>query len=87
MHPGDDGELQEARMSAAPKTLTPDGRFFFDGDRWHAVPLAPEVLKHRRRLSPLLVWLFVVVAAIIGAGILFEALVSVGLLATHQVPG
>jgi hypothetical protein len=86
MSSGEDQSLQDARQSAAPKALTPDRRFFFDGDQWHAVPLAPEVvITRRRRMPPIVMWLLVVIASIAGAGIIFEALVAIGLLATHQV--
>jgi hypothetical protein len=69
-----------------PNTLTPDGRFFFDGHQWQAVPLPPEVTRHRRRMrSKLLIWILIGVAAIVAGAIISEIIVTVGLVATHEL--
>ena len=70
-----------------PNTLTPDGRFFFDGHQWQAVPLLPEVTRPRRRMrSKLLIWILIGVAAIVAGAIISEIIVTIGLLATHELP-
>ena len=63
--------------------MTQDRRFFFDGARWQAVPLPPEVTGGRRRMLPGFMWLFIGIAAAVGGAIVFEFIVTVGLAATH----
>jgi hypothetical protein len=63
--------------------MTPDGRFFFDGDQWHVVPLAPEVVPARRGLPSAVIWTLIVLAGVVGGAVIFEILVAVGLDATH----
>lgn len=69
-----------------PNTLTPDGRFSFDGHQWQAVPLPPEVTNRRRRIPSALIWLLIGIGAIVGGAILFEIIVTIGLGATHELP-
>jgi hypothetical protein len=70
-----------------PNTFTPDGRFFFDGHQWQAAPLPPEVTRHRRRRrSKLLIWVLIGAAAILAGAIISEIIVTIGLVATHELP-
>ena len=70
----------------APNSLSPDGRFIYDGTKWHAVPLPPHPMQPRRRVPPTLVWFLVVIAAMIVGGFIFIAIVTLGLGATNQLP-
>jgi hypothetical protein len=63
--------------------MTPDGRFFFDGDHWQVVPLAPEVIEPRRGIPSAVIWTLIVLAGVVGGAVIFEILVAVGLEATH----
>jgi hypothetical protein len=76
-------EVLESRAMAGPNTMTPDGRFFFDGDQWHVVPLAPEVIQPRRGVPSAVIWTLVVLAGVVGGAVIFEILVAIGLEATH----
>jgi hypothetical protein len=76
-------EVLESRAVAGPNTMTPDGRFFFDGDRWQVVPLAPEVIQPRRGVPSAVIWILIVLAGVVGGAVIFEILVAVGLEATH----
>jgi hypothetical protein len=76
-------EVVESRATAGPNTMTPDGRFFFDGDQWHVVPLAPEVIHPRRGVPSAVIWTLIVLAGVVGGAVIFEILVAVGLEATH----
>jgi hypothetical protein len=75
--------IGDLRASAGPHTMTPDGRFFYDGTQWHVVPLAPEVVDQRHGLPSALIWTLIVLAGVVGGAIIFEILVAVGLEATH----
>ncbi len=76
-------EVLELPAMAGPNTMTPDGRFFFDGDQWHVVPLAPEVIQPRRGVPSAVIWTLVVLAGVVGGAVIFEILVAIGLEATH----
>jgi hypothetical protein len=86
MNSGEERALPESGVPALPNTLTPDGRFSFDGHQWQAVPLPPEVTKRRRRLPSALIWLLIGIGAIVGGAILFEIIVTIGLGANHELP-
>jgi hypothetical protein len=83
MDVGEGQEILDSRASAGPHTMTPDGRFFYDGHQWHVVPLAPEVIHQRHGLPSALIWTLIVLAGVVGGAIIFEILVAVGLEATH----
>jgi hypothetical protein len=83
MDVGEGQEFLDSRAKAGPNTMTPDGRFFYDGLQWHVVPLAPEVTQKRRGLPTALIWTLVVLAGVVGGAVIFEILVAVGLEATH----
>jgi hypothetical protein len=83
MSSGEGQELLDSRVTAGPNAMTPDGRFFYDGHKWHVVPLAPEVIQPRRGLPSALIWILIVLAGVVGGAVIFELLVTVGLEATH----
>jgi hypothetical protein len=83
MDVGEGQGVRDSRVSAGPNTMTPDGRFFYDGHQWHVVPLAPEVTPERHGLPSALIWTLIVLAGVVGGAIIFEILVAVGLEATH----
>jgi hypothetical protein len=79
--------LPDSLAPTPPNSLTPDGRFFFDGHQWQAVPLPPEVTRRRRRTrSKLLIWVLIGLAAIVVGAIFSEIIVTIGLVATHELP-
>ena len=86
MNSGEERALTGSSGPTLPNTRTPDGRFFFDGQDWQAVPLPPEVTKRRRRIPAALIWLLIGIGAIVGGAILFEIIVTIGLGATHELP-
>lgn len=70
-----------------PGTVSPDGRFWFDGSQWQVVPLPPPGIDEGRRGVPrMLVWFLVRVAAVVIGGLIFIALITFGLGATNQLP-
>jgi hypothetical protein len=84
---GEERALPDSGAPRFPNNLTPDGRFFFDGHQWQAVPLPPEVTRRRRRMrSKLLIWVLIGVAAIAAGAIISEIIVTIGLVATHELP-
>jgi hypothetical protein len=85
MNSGEERGLPDSGVPTLPNTQTPDGRFFFDGHKWQAVPLPPEVAKRRRRMPSALIWLLIGIGAIEGGAILFEIIVTIGLGATHEL--
>jgi hypothetical protein len=86
MNVGEERTLPDSTVPRLTNTFTPDGRFFFDGHHWQAVPLAPEVTKRRRRVPRALIWLLIGIGAIVGGAIIFEIIVTIGLGATHELP-
>ena len=49
--------------------------------------MLPEVTRPRRRMrSKLLIWILIGVAAIVAGAIISEIIVTIGLLATHELP-
>jgi hypothetical protein len=85
MNSGEERALPDSGEPMLPNTLTADGRSFFDGHRWQAVPLPPEVTKRRRRIPSAVIWLLIGIGAIVGGAILFEIIVTIGLGATHEL--
>jgi hypothetical protein len=83
MNPAEERALRDSHGTTAPNTLTPDGRFFFDGRQWQVVPLEHEVTKRQRRMPSALVWLLITIAAIVGGGIIFEILLAIGMRTTR----
>jgi hypothetical protein len=83
MSVGDGQDMLDSRAPARLHAMTPNGRFYFDGQQWQATPLAPEVPRPRKRVSPALIWTLIVLAGVVGGLIIFELLVVVGLEATH----
>jgi hypothetical protein len=73
----------DSGLSAGPHTMTPDGRFFFDGHQWNVVPLAPEVIRPRHGVPSAVIWILIVLGGVVGGAVIFEILVAVGLDATH----